>query len=180
MVQVLIAILSSTWGRRVLYVLGSVAMLALGVAIGRFAIPKVVTVTRTETKVEVREVVKVVRVKDRNVVKTTKTTTIPTPEGPKTVTETTTKVVERTDTNRDTNTHSDTAAVGNSVVTSGGGRADWRVSALGGMLIAPSGEVSWLVGAGAERRIAGPVYGGLWGMGGPKAGAAGISLSVEF
>ncbi len=176
MVQVFIAILSSTWGRRIAYVLGSVGMLALGVAIGRFAIPKVVTVT----KVEVREVTKIVKVKAKDIVRTTKTVTEPTPAGPKTTTTTETHSVEHVDTNVATATET----VGAKVVTSGGSRADWRVSALGGMLLLPrSGalpETSWLVGAGAERRIAGPIYGGVFALGGPKAGVIGITLSGEF
>lgn len=171
----LLALLSTTWGRRVAYVLGSLAMLALGVAIGRFAMPRVVTVTKTEI---VERIVKV-KVKDRNVTRTTRTVTEPTPAGPKTTTETTTRATEHTT----TDTQADTATRSN-VSVSTGHRADWRVIALGGMLVLPSStgtpQVSWLVGAGAERRIAGPISAGLWGMGGPKAGATGVSLSVEF
>lgn len=177
MLAFLSLILSSTWGRRIAYVLGSVAMLALGVAIGRFAIPKVVTVT----KVEVKEVIKTVKVKDRQIVRVTKTVTEPTPIGPKTTTTTEVKTVERTDTNSATNTET----VGAKVTTAGGGgRADWRASAMGAMLLLPrSGglpETSWLVGAGAERRIAGPIYGGVFALGGPKAGVIGITLSGEW
>jgi hypothetical protein len=148
-------------------------MLALGVAIGRFAIPKVVIVT----KVEVHEVTKIVKVKAKDIVRTTKTVT----EGTKTTTETITKIAERTGTETATNTET----VGAKITTSGGDRASWRLSGLGGMLILPKAgggtpEVSWLVGAGAERRVVGPLWAGFWGMGGPKGGAAGISISGEF
>lgn len=156
----LLSLLATTWGRRVLYLLGSLSMLGLGVAIGRYATPPKV-VTKTETKV--------IRVKDRNVTRTTHTTIQPTLTGPRTETTTTTVAVERA-----------TTATEAHVLTTTDRRPDWRVGVLGGALIVPGTAPSWLVGAQVERRILGPVSLTLMGLGGPKGGVAAAGLTVEF
>lgn len=59
-------------------------------------------------------------------------------------------------------------------------RPDWRVSAqVGASLQAPAVPIAGLlvIGAQVERRIAGGVSAGVWGN---TAGAAGVSVSVEF
>lgn len=59
-------------------------------------------------------------------------------------------------------------------------RPQWRVSVLaGGTLRDPLLPIAGplVPGLGAERRIAGPVWLGAWAL---SAGAAGLSLSVEF
>ncbi len=169
--------LLTPWGRRGLYLLGSLGMLGLGVALGRYATPpRVVTVT----KVEVREVIKRVKVKDRAVTRTTTTVVEPTPAGPKTTTHTETRTDEHTTTNTDKDATTHTAST-----TTTGHRPDWRVGALIGAELSPSVAPSLLVGAHLERRLAGPVWIGAWGMVSPtpsgiRAGAVGASLGVEF
>jgi hypothetical protein len=159
------------------YLLGSLALFALGVAVGRFATPpKVVTKTEIQEKV----VTKVVRVKVRDVARhtTTVTTTTPTPLGPSTRTEThtDTESTTRTDTKSD-------GSVNASVLTTktvDPYKPQWRVGAMGGALLVPGAAPTWLVGPSVERRVAGPIWAGAWGMGGPGGGAVGLQLHVEF
>lgn len=148
-------------------------MLGLGVAIGRYATPaKVLTVVKVET------VIKEVKIKERqrNVTTHTRTVITPTPAGPVTTTETDTRSATQTE------TRTDTAASTSSVTTKlvEGHKPDWRISAMGGVLIMPGTQPSWLAGGLVERRILGPISIGAWGLGGPKAGVAGLTLGVEF
>lgn len=170
-------IFGSPWGRRLLYLLGSLGMLGLGVAVGHYLTPaKVVTVTRTQTVTEVKT--QVVTVHDRDIVRTVHRETRPSPAGPVTTVDTTTRAVERTDTRAAETSNTNTATVTTRVVESH--KPDWRVNAMGGVLILPGTQPSWLVGGQVERRILGPISVGLWGMGGPKAGAVGLMLGVEL
>lgn len=56
-------------------------------------------------------------------------------------------------------------------------RAQWQVSAVGG-LAAPSAD--WRAGALLQRRVAGPVWAGALIWGGPGGGAAGVTLGLEW
>lgn len=170
-------IFGTVWGRRLIYGLGSIGMLALGVAVGRYLTPaKVVTVTKTQTVTEVKT--QIVTVHDRDVVRTVHRETRPSPAGPITTVDSTTRAVERTDTHAAETSVAATASVATRVVESH--KPDWRVNAMGGVLILPGTQPSWLVGGQVERRILGPISVGVWGMGGPKAGAAGLLLGMEF
>lgn len=51
---------------------------------------------------------------------------------------------------------------------------DWRVSALGGYDFSGA---KWSFGGGIERHIAGPFYGGAFGL---SSGVVGVSLSANF
>lgn len=54
----------------------------------------------------------------------------------------------------------------------------WRLTGMGGVSLAPAPEVVW--GGALERKLAGPLRGGVWGLKGKSYSAVGLELSVEF
>ncbi len=175
---------ASVWGRRAIYVLGGVGLVLFGVAIGRFTFAPKVT-TKTETKTDIKYVDRwhtvVVKEKAKDRVVHRVVVVAPTPAGPVTTTTTDAHTITHTDTHTDTTkTDSGTDKSDVKSISITDSRPQWRVGAMGGVLIVPNQQPSWLVGPSVERRIAGPVWLGLWGVGGPKGGAVGGQLHVEF
>lgn len=161
--------LPPTLKRILVYLSGSLSLLALGFVLGRYATPP-----RTVTKTEYVDKIKVVKVKVRAVDTTKVTKTTKDPNG-----------TEHTETTEHTTSHTETDTTRNEsdrskATTSTGYQPQWRVGALGGALIRPGSTPTWLVGPQVERRIVGPVWLGAWGLGGPGGGAVGASLTVEF
>jgi hypothetical protein len=62
--------------------------------------------------------------------------------------------------------------------------AQWHVGALVGLtpqFLPTVGVQNWVIGAEVERRIVGPVFGGVWGAGTTTGqGMGGLKLGVEF
>jgi hypothetical protein len=166
MINVIISILASPWGRRLLGLVTILGAAGAGYAYGRYSVPpKVETRVVTIPQLQGREG----PAKHRAVTRTTQTTTTPTPAGPVTTTTTVTK--STTDTDRTTNTTA--TGVTLSTTTSSGARPDWRVGALLGAGLAPgAASPSLLVGPQVEFRIPRtPVHLGAWGLVGIQPGA---------
>jgi hypothetical protein len=61
--------------------------------------------------------------------------------------------------------------------------AQWHIGILGGVdpSLVPFKTNGYLVGGEVERRIVGPIWGGIWGMGSTEGrGMGGIKVSLEF
>jgi hypothetical protein len=187
MINVLIALVTSPWGRRLLGLVSILGAAGAGYAYGRYSVPpKVETRVVTIPQIQVVKVRASVKQRER----VTRTTTTPTPAGPVTTTETTER--ESTHTNTDTNTHAEGITLATRTATGSASPGDWRVGVLLGAGGTPGSAASpsLLVGPQVEFRIPRtPVYLGGWGLVGVQPGAtskgvtswaAGGSLSVSF
>jgi hypothetical protein len=168
---------------------------ALVAVVGAFVAGRYSAPTKTETRVEYVERLQIQRTRAvHRVVETqtrTRTIHVRTPDGTETTTtDTSTGTRDTTDSSGTTVAAKDTAGTKTAVVTQA--RASWHINALvgGGIDLSPrlSLQMSSDVGAGGgaggahiERRLLGPVWLGLWGVGSPSGVLqGGVSLGLEF
>lgn len=163
----------------------AVVALALGGAVGRFALPprveteeriveRVVTVERTRVVTEVKEALRW----------RTKTIVVEAPDGTKTTTTDTTAAKDTDNTTHsdsDTRRDTDTERVGRKVVDPGR-TSQWRVGVLAGAapLDAPGRLGVLHLGLHAERRLIGPLWVGVMGHTNATSFFVGGSLTLEF
>jgi hypothetical protein len=171
-------------------VLGIVALLAVGVAVGRFLTPPKV-VTRTETVEVVKEVVRVevreVKIKDFTLAARTHTRRVveTRPDGTRTATterttSTDTGTTERTasETGVSTETSRSNSTVATKTVEA---RSSLRTGVLAGVVLTPAAKLTPVFGASVDGRIAGPFWLGAWGMSNARdTHALGLTFALEF
>lgn len=168
------------------YAAAALVVLALAFGAGRYSNPAKV-VTRTETHETVKYVDRVVTVERKVAVAqvhrvvVTKYVKLPSGEVERVVTATTdrgTKVATNVDTQ--STVHED-AAVAAVTTTTTSRQPDWLISAMGGAAF-NGGTTHPFVGVQAQRRIAGPVFIGVFGTAQTdlKGGTAGGTLGVSF
>lgn len=167
-----------------------IALIAAGIGYGAALLSRPVkTITKTQVQTETKYVDRVVykeakeRIVYRNVVRTVTVERQPDGET-KTVTVIADHSTDKTDDHKDSATvvTGDTATKTLTQTVTVYSKPNWRVGALVGADFVPkSPYVSGpAYGAIVERRIAGPLNAGLWGLRTPTGGIAGISVSFDF
>lgn len=164
--------------KKYLYIaLVALGLAALGYAFGRYTAPEKV-VEKEKIKVQtvevVKEVIKEVKVENKNV--NTRTRVVEYPDGRK---ETITEVIDRTtvgtntDTNTDSNSSSTTEKEKEKITINK--KPDWKFTGLAGVEISDFGTP--IYGGMVEKRILGPISVGVWGLSDKTVGGA---ISIEF
>lgn len=186
--------------RKLLYVVGAIALFCGGVATGRFGTPakvveKIVYQDKVVEKVVYQDkiVIQKVYVEKKATKKRTETTTTEKPNGEK-ETKTVTEEQEDTDTKTDEKSTQEKIVYVDRVIQKlvektklvEAKKLDWHISAgigyaiptvLGQQQIGTPGLQGVVVNAEIDRRIVGPFYIGLWGN---TQGTVGLSLSGSF
>ena len=182
----------------------AIAVFVLGVAAGWYAKPDVV---KTELKVQTVEVekqvvvvqdkvrVEVVRIKDTQVIERWRKEKTETqmPDGTLTKREVEEKNIETVVKEKENTTEVKVVEVKQEVVVERQKivekridpvLAQWHLGVMGGInpqVLPTPGLNSWMVGGHVERRVVGPLFLGVWGMGSNTGqGMGGLSVAGEF